>query len=60
VAGGITYIIYTSYEQRHPTIQLPFDPKLPTVAVLGNGWASTAFLKQLDNEGYNVVSLFSC
>lgn len=55
VVGGATYIVYTSYLQRHPHEQLDFDPSLPTVAVLGNGWASTAFLKQLDNTGYNVV-----
>lgn len=58
VVGGATYIVYTSYLQRHPHEQLDFDPSLPTVAVLGNGWASTAFLKQLDNTGYNVVRAF--
>ncbi|GAA6049019.1 hypothetical protein JCM3770_005442 [Rhodotorula araucariae] len=52
-AGG--YIVWRSYEQRHPGEQLPHDPSLPTVVVLGNGWASTAFLKELDNAGYNVV-----
>ncbi|GAA6045815.1 External NADH-ubiquinone oxidoreductase 1, mitochondrial [Rhodotorula toruloides] len=54
LAGG-GYVIWRSYEQRHPGEQLPHDPKLPTVVVLGNGWASTAFLKELDNSGYNVV-----
>lgn len=54
--GGITFVVYVSHEQRHPGDQLPQDPSLPTVVVVGNGWASTAFLKQLDNEGYNVVS----
>ena len=56
VLGGVSYVVYASYSQRHPSDQLDFDATLPTVAVLGNGWASTAFLKQLDNEGYNVVS----
>ena len=55
VLGGVGYVVYASYTQRHPSDQLDFDATLPTVAVLGNGWASTAFLKQLDNEGYNVV-----
>jgi len=41
---------------RHPGVQLPHDPSLPTVVVVGNGWASTAFLKELDNQDYNVVS----
>ncbi|GAA5998691.1 uncharacterized protein JCM10292_007162 [Rhodotorula paludigena] len=54
LAGG-GYIVWRSYEQRHPGEQLPHDPKLPTVVVLGNGWGSTAFLKDLDNQGYNVV-----
>ncbi|GAA5911522.1 hypothetical protein JCM6882_000526 [Rhodosporidiobolus microsporus] len=54
LAGG-GYIIWQTYDQRHPGEQLPHDPKLPTVVVLGNGWASTAFLKELDNQGYNVV-----
>ncbi|GAA5921367.1 hypothetical protein JCM3775_003010 [Rhodotorula graminis] len=52
-AGG--YVVWRSYDQRHPGEQLPHDPTLPTVVVLGNGWASTAFLKELDNQGYNVV-----
>ncbi|GAA5829284.1 hypothetical protein JCM11251_004992 [Rhodosporidiobolus azoricus] len=54
LAGG-GYILWQTYEQRHPGEQLPHDPKLPTIVVLGNGWANTAFLKELDNEGYNVV-----
>lgn len=53
--GTTTYIVWHAHEQRHPGDQLPHDPTLPTVVVLGNGWGSTAFLKQLDNEGYNVV-----
>lgn len=56
VVAGSGYILWRSYDQRHPGEQLPHDPKLPTVVVLGNGWASTAFLKELDNTGYNVVS----
>lgn len=49
------FVVWHSYDQRHPGEQLPHDPSLPTVVVLGNGWGSTAFLKDLDNEGYNVV-----
>ncbi|GAA5890393.1 hypothetical protein JCM5296_002809 [Sporobolomyces johnsonii] len=55
VLGSTTFVLWHSYEQRHPGEQLPHDPTLPTVVVLGNGWASTAFLKDLDNQGYNVV-----
>ncbi|GAA6034798.1 hypothetical protein JCM8097_009304 [Rhodosporidiobolus ruineniae] len=55
VLAGTGYVLWQTYEKRHPGEQLPHDPKLPTVVVLGNGWASTAFLKELDNEGYNVV-----
>lgn len=55
LVGGVTYVVYYMREIRHPGVQLPNDPSLPTVVVLGNGWAGTAFLKDLDNEGYNVV-----
>ena len=56
VVGGATFVVWHSHDQRHPGDQLPHDPSLPTVVVLGNGWGSTAFLKGLENEGYNVVS----
>lgn len=59
LVGGLTFVVYHLNEQRHPGEQLPHDPSLPTVVVLGNGWASTAFLKDLDNQGYNVVRFFS-
>lgn len=59
VLGGAAYVGYHSYDRRHPGKQLPHDPSLPTVVVVGNGWASTAFLKELDNENYNVVSSLS-
>ncbi|KAM0754869.1 putative NADH dehydrogenase [Meredithblackwellia eburnea MCA 4105] len=55
VVGTSTFIVWHSYVQRNPGDQLEQDPSLPTVVVVGNGWASTAFLKQLDNEGYNVI-----
>ncbi|GAA5923864.1 hypothetical protein JCM10213_004433 [Rhodosporidiobolus nylandii] len=55
VLGASGYILWQTYVKRHPGEQLPHDPELPTVVVLGNGWASTAFLKELDNQGYNVV-----
>lgn len=58
VVGAGTFVVWHSHEQRNPGEQLPHDPSLPTVVVLGNGWGSTAFLKQLDNEGYNVVRYF--
>ncbi|GAA5976660.1 hypothetical protein JCM11641_005654 [Rhodosporidiobolus odoratus] len=55
ILGTTGYIVWRTYERRHPGEQLPHDPSLPTVVVLGNGWGSTAFLKELDNQGYNVV-----
>lgn len=55
VIGSGSFIVWYAHEQRNPGEQLPHDPSLPTVVVVGNGWGSTAFLKQLDNEGYNVV-----
>ncbi|KAH8929931.1 FAD/NAD(P)-binding domain-containing protein [Atractiella rhizophila] len=55
IVGSFSYIVYQSYKARHPPNQLPFDPSLPTIVVLGNGWGATSFLKKLDNEGYNVV-----
>ena len=39
----------------YPGTQLDQDPKKKTIVVLGNGWGATSFLKQLDNEEYNVV-----
>ena len=45
------------YQQRFPSEQLPFDTSKRTIVVLGSGWASTSFLKSIDTEQYNVVSL---
>lgn len=45
------------YNQRFPGEQLPFDASKRTIVVLGSGWASTSFLKSVDTEQYNVVSL---
>jgi hypothetical protein len=45
------------YHQRFPGEQLPFDASKRTIVVLGSGWASTSFLKSVDTEQYNVVSL---
>lgn len=55
VLSGGSYILYTSYVQRHPPNQLPFDPSKKNLVILGNGWASTSLLKALDTEGYNVT-----
>ena len=62
LAGG-SYIAYRSYTQRHPGEQLGQDPTKPTIVgatassfsrliflVLGSGWASTSFLKDVDNS----------
>ncbi|SCZ99594.1 BZ3500_MvSof-1268-A1-R1_Chr3-1g06133 [Microbotryum saponariae] len=55
VVGSASFVVWHSHRARHPSDQLPHDPSLPTVVVVGNGWGSTAFLKNLKNEGYNVV-----
>jgi NADH:ubiquinone reductase (non-electrogenic) len=39
----------------YPGTQLDQDPKKKTVVVLGNGWGATSFLKNLDNDEYNVI-----
>ena len=49
------WIVYKSYVQRHPPTQLDFDPTKKRLVVLGNGWAATSFLKNLDTTEYNVV-----
>lgn len=52
----ITYGIYVAmYAQRHPAVQAEFDPEKKTIVVLGSGWASTSFLKDIDTDNYNVV-----
>jgi hypothetical protein len=43
------------FEQRHPPVQSPVDPDKKTIVVLGSGWASTSFLKDIDTDQYNVV-----
>jgi NADH:ubiquinone reductase (non-electrogenic) len=44
------------YVQRNPPVQADIDPEKKTIVVLGSGWASTSFLKDIDTEDYNVVS----
>lgn len=43
------------YAQRHPPVQADVDPEKKTIVVLGSGWASTSFLKDIDTDEYNVV-----
>ncbi|EPB86786.1 NADH dehydrogenase [Mucor circinelloides 1006PhL] len=43
------------YMQRHPSTQADVDPEKKTIVVLGSGWASTSFLKDIDTDHYNVV-----
>jgi len=45
------------YMQRHPSTQADVDPEKKTIVVLGSGWASTSFLKDIDTDHYNVVSM---
>ncbi len=52
-SGGAFY--YITQKDRHPGPQLPHDPSKKNVVVVGSGWASTAFLKNLDTFEYNVT-----
>ncbi|KAI8620335.1 hypothetical protein BC830DRAFT_1251827 [Chytriomyces sp. MP71] len=52
---GVAIFAYTVYELRHPLPQFEWDPSKKTVAVLGTGWGSVSFLKDLDTDNYNVV-----
>lgn len=45
------------YAQRHPPVQADIDPEKKTIVVLGSGWASTSFLKDIDTDDYNVVCM---
>ncbi|GAA97164.1 uncharacterized protein L969DRAFT_91987 [Mixia osmundae IAM 14324] len=49
------YIVYSAYVESHPPDQAPHDPSKKNLVILGNGWAATSLLKNLDNEGYNVT-----
>lgn len=51
--GGVFY--YITQRERNPGPQLPHDPSKKNVVVVGSGWASTAFLKNLDTSDYNVT-----
>ena len=48
--AGASYIGYASWKQRNPGEQLGQDPSKPTVVVLGSGWASTSFIKDVDTS----------
>lgn len=54
IAGLGTYAYYV-YQSRHPPNQIPQDPSKKTIVVLGSGWGSTALLKSIDTEEYNIV-----
>ena len=47
-----------THRERHPGVQLPFDPEKKTIVVLGSGWGATSLLNTLDTTEYNVVSIF--
>ncbi|KAI0300101.1 NADH dehydrogenase [Multifurca ochricompacta] len=51
--GGVFY--YITQKDRHPGQQLPHDPSKKNLVVVGSGWGSTAFLKNLDTSDYNVT-----
>ncbi|KAH9991979.1 FAD/NAD-P-binding domain-containing protein [Russula compacta] len=52
-SGGLFY--YITQRERHPGPQLPHDPSKKNVVVVGSGWGSTAFLKNLETSEYNVT-----
>lgn len=43
------------YVQRHPHVQEEVSSEKKTIVILGSGWASTSFLKDIDTDDYNVV-----
>ncbi|KAK1769155.1 pyridine nucleotide-disulfide oxidoreductase-domain-containing protein [Phialemonium atrogriseum] len=53
--GGIGYVGYGIYQDRHPEPQADADPTKKTLVILGTGWGSVSLLKKLDTENYNVV-----
>ncbi|TPX33233.1 hypothetical protein SmJEL517_g03809 [Synchytrium microbalum] len=55
VVTSIVGMGYAIWVARHPPPQKEWDPSKKTLAVLGTGWGATSFLKQLDNDDYNVI-----
>ncbi|KAH8909605.1 FAD/NAD(P)-binding domain-containing protein [Coniochaeta sp. PMI_546] len=55
VLGGIGYLGWLIYEDRHPAEQVEADPNKKTLVILGTGWGSVSLLKKLDTENYNVI-----
>lgn len=55
VLGGIAFVGYGVYLDRHPEPQREADPSKKTLVILGTGWGSVSLLKKLDTENYNVV-----
>lgn len=53
--GTSGLFVYTSYKDRTPGPQEPFNPDKKTIVVLGSGWGATSLLKSIDNEDYNIV-----
>ncbi|KAF7555325.1 hypothetical protein G7046_g6576 [Stylonectria norvegica] len=55
LGATIAYAAYAVYDDRHPQEQFQPDPSKKNLVVLGTGWGSVAFLKNLDTENYNVI-----
>ncbi|KAK3379410.1 hypothetical protein B0T24DRAFT_154851 [Lasiosphaeria ovina] len=53
--GGVGWIGYGVYQDRHPEPQIEADPTKKTLVILGTGWGSVSLLKRLDTENYNVI-----
>ncbi|KAG1053389.1 hypothetical protein G6F43_004528 [Rhizopus delemar] len=53
--AAVSYGAYKMYYWRHPRVQAPMDPDKKTIVVLGSGWASTSFLKDIDTKYYNLI-----
>ncbi|KAK3356989.1 hypothetical protein B0T25DRAFT_537985 [Lasiosphaeria hispida] len=55
VLGGMAWVGYGIYDDRHPEPQVAPDPSKKTLVILGTGWGSVSLLKKLDTENYNVI-----
>ncbi|KAF9434064.1 NADH:ubiquinone oxidoreductase [Entomortierella beljakovae] len=55
--GTIGYGCYLGYTTRHPIEQKPYDPTKRTIVLLGTGWGAIAFLKSINTDDYNVITV---
>ena len=55
ISSPYLHVFTEIYYEQNPPKQLPWDPSKKTIAIIGTGWASVAFLTTLDTSNYNVV-----